>query len=168
MAKYGHTPFDSRTDLGYGRLSQKPGPNSQTVQASSLYPYAEDSTLLSDLEDEPVDDDDVEFANKFSNKLGLGKSDSDHMAIKMNVRDKNTFISPRLALASWKIFVGDVINERIYTTAVSRWQSPRVSGSTRGWSSPPRGEQWDDYENEWRFEDIVNDDEDDEYLSRVT
>lgn len=152
--------YDARTDHGYGRLGD-PGPRGQHAVGPSMYPYAEDSLMLADLYPELAagnepDEDDSALAAKFAAKTGTARADIDHQAVKQNVRDRGSFVGPRLNLA-WHIRVGMTLTEAFFNPdARDDAMSPRVSGTKHGWASPPIGGNWNDDENVWTLEDLAD------------
>lgn len=172
---YGHTPFDARIGHGYGRLDPKPSFLSQQQKYQNLYPYAEDSLLLQDLYPEIFDDIegneyvDDKFIDKFSSKMNMNRADIDHHAIRMNVRDRESFVSSRFQLA-WHIRDGISLKETFFNpSGKSNPNAPRVSGTTRGWAAPPVGLEWDDDDLSYSLKDIAdNAEENDEIKTKKT
>ena len=175
---YGHTPFDARQDHGYGRLGP-PSFRGGDVEGPSLFPYAARSSTLRDLypelfggqreagDEQSADAIDPDMSGKFAAKMGTQRADVDHYAIRMNKRDRSSFVGARLSLA-WHEREGITLAEAfINPSARDNPLSPRVSGTKNGWAAPPvDGEQWVDDDPAWTLEDIAASAEENDELER--
>ncbi len=164
---YGHTPFDARTAHGYGRLGP-PSFRGGDTQSQSLYPYAQRSSMLRDLypelfggerqegDEEAYDAISPDDTAEFAAKMNTQHADVDHHSVRMNKRDKSSFVGPRLSLA-WHQRMGITLAEAFYNpSARDNPNSPRLPGTKHGFSSPPvDGEQWVDDDPAWTLEDIA-------------
>lgn len=150
----GTAPYDDRAGRGYGHTGPARSAG-RTGQAGSQYPYPEDHVGLDELF--PEDESGPALPDEWESRLGLEPAMHDPLGWSMNVRDRTSFIdgSTRLDLAHldprWATG-GELTLERVYTISTRGVPGgSRVSGTTAGWSRPPR-------------DHIHSDDEDDHYF----